>query len=76
MQADIESMGVRLGQLQEKNFKLEEKVNALLDEIAMASDELEAKELLIKSVVNSYAPLPVHDLTYIVSSRAESCRRR
>jgi cell division protein FtsB len=50
MQADIDSMGVRIGQLQEKNFKLEEKMNALLDEIAMLNDELESKGLLIKFV--------------------------
>jgi len=41
-------MGVRLGQLSEKNFKLEEKISALLEEIGSLNEELDAKSRLIR----------------------------
>eukprot|EP01122_Echinamoeba_exundans_P014344 TRINITY_DN6465_c0_g1_i1.p1 TRINITY_DN6465_c0_g1~~TRINITY_DN6465_c0_g1_i1.p1 ORF type:complete len:1036 (-),score=300.53 TRINITY_DN6465_c0_g1_i1:6-3113(-) len=47
-QLDIETMGTRLGALQDRNFKLEEKVNALLAEISSLNDELEVKSRLIR----------------------------
>jgi len=50
LQADIEAMGLRIGELSEKNFKLEEQVNALLNEIAHLNDELAAKSRIIRFV--------------------------
>lgn len=47
-QQDIEAMGLRIGELQDKNFKLEEKVNALLTEISSLNDELETRSRLIR----------------------------
>jgi chromosome segregation ATPase len=48
MQKDIEILGVRLGQLQERNFFLEEKMNVYKDTINELSIEIDKKSRLIQ----------------------------
>lgn len=52
LQADIEAMGIRIGQLSERNFKLEAQVAALLEEIGSLTEQLDAKSRLIRQQAN------------------------
>jgi len=50
LQQDLEVLGIRLGEAQERNFQLEEKVKYLTDLVNELNSELEARSKLIRQL--------------------------